>query len=677
MKVEVKKIYLENYKKFPSKSVDLFPRTEISGRNREGKSTLKDAYLDVLTGKMANGTEPTSIRRKENGLEVPKVDVVRELTLAIDGKEKVIRKITKQKWRKPRGQSEEVFDGNETSYEIDGFPVKSKDYTEFIQSIAEPSTLLMCSNPKPFLDTLQKSTAESRKVLEKMSGFDIAQFMEENQQYAHVEEITKGHSVEDTLKKLRKELNAQKKKVDAKNTEIAYETNRSVEAEDTSSLESKKQELNAELSKLEEQERILEDSAKGYDSLSYEIRGLKSSRDGLVSKANEWLRARQKFISDTVSELMLKKSENESSIRIIGMELDNHIREAQQAKADLDRARQDYPRIKEMEWDDSGLKAIEAETFNDSDTICPTCGQELPEEQISELKASFDEKKKARIEAQLKGKEFFESEKQNNLKYVCDLGNTSAAKLTKTNEEINKLQSEIGAARDEVAELTKQIEEEQSKFTELPESVDMSNDEEYLAVTARIAGLEEKLKSFDDVGNKRKEFREKIIELNKNISNIEKEIEKENEKENEKAVEKENALLKLNEELKKLGQAAANIEQQIDTVLNFSIQKNKALAEKINPFFHHFQFSFLDYTIEGNPVETCKMICNGIDYNSGLNHSDKILCEVDLLNGLQEMNGLNLPIWIDDSESIDKSRIPMLDRQMIVLRVTDGDLKVI
>lgn len=673
MKVEVKKIYLENYKKFPSKSVDLFPRTEISGRNREGKSTLKDAYLDVLTGKMANGTEPTSIRRKENGLEVPKVDVIRELTLAIDGKEKVIRKITKQKWRKPRGQSEEVFDGNETSYEIDGFPAKSKDYTEFIQSIAEPSTLLMCSNPKPFLDTLQKSTAESRKVLEKMSGFDIAQFMEENPQYAHVEEITKGHSVEDTLKKLRKELNAQKKKVDAKNTEIAYETNRSVEAEDTSSLESKKQELNAELSKLEEQERILEDSAKGYDSLSYEIRGLKSSRDGLVSKANEWLRARQKFISDTVSELMLKKSENESSIRIIGMELDNHIREAQQAKADLDRARQDYPRIKEMEWDDSELKAIEAETFNDSDTICPTCGQELPEEQIAELKASFEEKKKFRIETELTQKKNWESAKQNQLKGICDLGNSASAKLKKTNEEISKLQSEIGVAQDEVAELTKQIEEEQSKFTELPESVDMANDEEYLAVTARIAELEEKLKSFDDVPGKKQELRMQISDVMKQISNVDADI-----KIAQAAVtEKEKRVAELNEELKGLGQVQADIEKNIDTVLNFSIQKNKALAEKINPYFKHFQFSFLDYTIDGNPVETCKMICNGIDYNSGLNHSDKILCEVDLLNGLQEMNGLNLPLWIDDSESIDKSRIPMLDRQMIVLRVTDGDLKVI
>lgn len=670
MKVEVKKISLENYKKFPSKSVDLFPRTEISGRNREGKSTLQDAYLDVLTGKMANGTEPTSIRRKENGAEVPKVDVIRELTLVIDGKEKVIRKITKQKWRKPRGQSEEVFDGNETSYEIDGFPAKSKDYTEFIQSIAEPSTLLMCSNPKPFLDTLQKSTAESRKVLEKMSGFDIAQFMEENPQYAHVEEITKGHSVEDTLKKLRKELNAQKKKVDAKNTEIAYETNRSVEAEDTSSLESKKQELNAELSKLEEQEGILEDSAKGYDILSYEIRGLKSSRDGLVSKADNELKDKKAAIMNVYYDLAKNKIEKESDIRMLGMELDNHIREAKQAKADLDRARQDYPRIKEKEWNDSRLKAIEAETFNDSDTICPTCGQELPEEQVAELKASFEEKKKFRIETELTQKKNWESVKQNQLKGICDLGNSASAKLKKTNEEINKLQSEISAAQDEVAELIKQIEEEQSKFTELPESVDMTNDEEYLAVTARIAELEEKLKSFDDVPGKKQELRMQVSNVMKQISNVDADI-----KIAQAAVtEKEKRVAELNEELKSLGQVQADIEKNIDTVLNFSIQKNKALAEKINPFFHHFQFSFLDYTIEGNPVETCKMICNGIDYNSGLNHSDKILCEVDLLNGLQEMNGLNLPIWIDDSESIDKSRIPVLDRQMIVLRVTDGDL---
>lgn len=667
MKVEVKKISLENYKKFPSKSVDLFPRTEISGRNREGKSTLQDAYLDVLTGKMANGTEPTSVRRKENGVEVEE-DIVREIETVINGREITLKKVTK------KGKS-----SSSTSYFLNGGVKLSKaDFNDFLkEEIASPETIAMCSNPSVFLNMLRKSTSDARETLTKICKFDMEEFISSNPSFKLAKEIIKDKSIknkspEEAVKALRSDL--KEKKAESKKTsdDISKLSKEEDGHTSISSMESKKQELNAELSKLEEQEQILEGSEKGYDSLSYEIRGLKSSRDGLVSKANEWLRARQKFISDTVSELMLKKSEKESSIRIIGMELDNHIREAQQAKADLDRARQDYPRIKEMEWDDSELKAIEAETFNDSDTICPTCGQELPEEQVAELKASFEEKKKFRIETELTQKKNWESAKQNQLKGICDLGNSASAKLKKANEEISKLQSEIGVAQDEVAELTKKIKEEQSKFTELPESVDMTNDEEYLAVTARIAELEEKLKSFEDIPGKKQELRVQISNVMKQISNVDADI-----KIAQAAVtEKEKQVAELNEELKSLGQVQADIEKNIDTVLNFSIQKNKALAEKINPYFKHFQFSFLDYTIEGNPVETCKMICNGIDYNSGLNHSDKILCEVDLLNGLQEMNGLNLPIWIDDSESVNIDRIPMLDRQMIILRVTDGDLMI-
>lgn len=665
MKVEVKKISLENYKKFQSKSVDLFPRTEISGRNREGKSTLQDAYLDVLTGKMANGTEPTSIRRKENGVEVEE-DIVREIETVINGREITLKKVTK------KGKS-----SSSTSYFLNGGVKLSKaDFNDFLkEEIASPETIAMCSNPSVFLNMLRKSTSDARETLTKICKFDMEEFISSNPSFKLAKEIIKDKSIknkspEEAVKALRSDL--KEKKAESKKTsdDISKLSKEEDGHTSISSMESKKQELNAELSKLEEQEQIIEGSEKGYDSLSYEIRGLKSSRDGLVSKANEWLRARQKFISDTVSELMLKKSEKESSIRIIGMELGNHIREAQQAKADLDRARQDYPRIKEMEWDDSELKAIEAETFNDSDTICPTCGQELPEEQVSKLKSSFEEKKKFRIENELTKKQNWESAKQNQLKGTCDLGNSASAKLKKTNEEISKLQSEIGVAQDEVAELTKQIEEEQSKFVELPESVDMTNDEEYLAVTARIAELEEKLKSFDDVPGKKQELRVQISNVKEQISDMNADIKIAQ----AAVVGKEKQVAELNEKLRKLGQVQADIEKNIDTVLSFSIQKNKALAEKINPHFKHFQFSFLDYTIEGNPVETCKMICNGIDYNSGLNHSDKILCEVDLLNGLQEMNGLNLPIWIDDSESVNVERLPLLDRQMIVLRVTDGDL---
>lgn len=667
MKVEVKKISLENYKKFQSKSVDLFPRTEISGRNREGKSTLQDAYLDVLTGKMANGTEPTSIRRKENGVEVEE-DIVREIETVINGREITLKKVTK------KGKS-----SSSTSYFLNGGVKLSKaDFNDFLkEEIASPETIAMCSNPSVFLNMLRKSTSDARETLTKICKFDMEEFISSNPSFKLAKEIIKDKSIknkspEEAVKALRSDL--KEKKAESKKTsdDISKLSKEEDGHTSISSMESKKQELNAELSKLEEQEQIIEGSEKGYDSLSYEIRGLKSSRDGLVSKANEWLRARQKFISDTVSELMLKKSEKESSIRIIGMELGNHIREAQQAKADLDRARQDYPRIKEMEWDDSELKAIEAETFNDSDTICPTCGQELPEEQVSKLKSSFEEKKKFRIENELTKKQNWESAKQNQLKGTCDLGNSASAKLKKTNEEISKLQSEIGVAQDEVAELTKQIEEEQSKFVELPESVDMTNDEEYLAVTARIAELEEKLKSFDDVPGKKQELRVQISNVKEQISDMNADIKIAQ----AAVVGKEKQVAELNEKLRKLGQVQADIEKNIDTVLNFSIQKNKALAEKINPYFKHFQFSFLDYTIDGNPVETCKMICNGVNYFDGLNYSDKILCDIDLLRGLQALNGLNLPIFVDNSESVNTTRLPSAEQQMIVLRVTDDDLRV-
>ena len=70
------------------------------------------------------------------------------------------------------------------------------------------------------------------------------------------------------------------------------------------------------------------------------------------------------------------------------------------------------------------------------------------------------------------------------------------------------------------------------------------------------------------------------------------------------------------------------------------------------------------------------MICNGVNYFDGLNYSDKILCDIDLLRGLQALNGLNLPIFVDNSESVNTTRLPSAEQQMIVLRVTDDDLRV-
>lgn len=135
--IELKRIELENYKKYSSKTVELYKKTKISGRNKVGKSTLMDAYFDTLTGKLADGTLPNEVRKKDNGVEVDD-PVVREITLSVDGQEMVIRKETK------KGKN-----SNTTSYEIDGFKSNKTKFEEFLkENIADPDTLLMCSNAR-------------------------------------------------------------------------------------------------------------------------------------------------------------------------------------------------------------------------------------------------------------------------------------------------------------------------------------------------------------------------------------------------------------------------------------------------------------------------------------------------------------------------------------------------
>ena len=59
-----------------------------------------------------------------------------------------------------------------------------------------------------------------------------------------------------------------------------------------------------------------------------------------------------------------------------------------------------------------------------------------------------------------------------------------------------------------------------------------------------------------------------------------------------------------------------------------------------------------------------------------MNYSDRLLVETSMIRGFQKMNNLDLPIWIDNSESINDERMPELDTQMIILKVTSDSLKV-
>lgn len=649
MGIKLKSMSLANYK---GKGTHAFSAefgnvTRIYGRNKSGKSSVMDAYLDVLTSKLADGSEPNSVRpHDENGNDLNRDDIVRELVFDIGGTETTVKKVTSQKWVKEHGTTEQVFKGNKTTYVIDGFESSNqKAFTEWQERIAKADVLLMCSNARPFLNTVQKSTAEARKILENLAGFSTEKFITENPKYAHIAEITKNHKIEDVLKQLRRDLAAQKKVAGEAKVELDYERSREISVDggiEIAELELAINGLKEQIAELDKQENILDEAVGAYDEASSGVLELKFELSDLERKANEENNRKRREIEDKISDKKFLVKQTEKTIR----ETEQNISETKAVIKNyselLERYRKEYKSENERIFDENSL-------------ICPYCGNEYKEDKKAEIQADFVDCK------------------QGELNRITEKGNDAKAGLEANKDVLLCLESELPEHKKSIEMLNTAIADLEKQLSERPQSIDISDTAEYKAIKSQIAKKESALNAMNNHSEKRAEIREERQQLLDEISE-------------KKAVilkyqsdieQKEKNVSALEADLRTKNQNVADTEQKIDLLKDFSIEKNKALAEEINPHFKHFQFEFVEYTQEGNPVETLKLMCGGTSYFDGLNHGDRILTECDLVCGLQELNGLNMPVWLDDVESLDSDRIPQIKQQLILLEKTsDEKLKV-
>lgn len=659
-KVTLKKLSVENYKKFEAREFDFAGRTEVSGRNRQGKTSLMDAYFDVLTGKLADGTLPNNIRRKVDGEEIDD-PVVRELVIDVDGTEYVVQKKTK------KGKS-----SNTVEYYVNGIKRNKTEYMEILRRIADPDTIAMCSNARVFLNEIQKATAKARETLGGIAGFSESQFRAEHPEYEWIKsEGVEGDSIEEILKARRRDLRKAKSDVDDIAKQIRKEQSRQVECDET--LPAQRDDLLDLLKENEKQEKVLSDASREYDRISIELAGLKRSRDALVEKAGKSIRESHDRITSLLYTLKSDKKNAENKLRLAEMDLEHANKGIERHKVALAQAKKKYTEALKEKWDgDTELTAIRGAEFDLAAAICPTCGQALPEEQVETAKRKFEFNKQSRIAKKLEEKEQFEKNKRTKLEQITEDGNEASEGLKTAKETKKEAEAAIEDTKKKLASLALEIAETEKEAEKPIPEPDISGDEEYKAVCDKISALEESLNGIGNGENDRILLSNNRHSLEAKLRDVEAKIKTQTARLEEKA----NNLEALQEEQKKLSQKQANIQQKVDQLTEYSIEKNKALAAVINPHFKHFQFQFLDYTQDGEPMETCRMICNGIDYANGLNHSDRILCDIDLVMGLQEMNDLRLPVWVDDTESINSDRIPELDTQMILLKVSDGELSV-
>lgn len=668
--LKIKSLTLNNYRCFSGENefhADFGEKTRVSGKNGSGKSTVMNAVMEVLTGKNADGTQADNVRPIVDGQEVEGVDVERTVVLDIDGKETEIKKITKQKRERVDGVMQYVPGSNANSYLVDGISFTQKKFDEFIaENICPPETLLACCNPNAFLSL--KSTTDMRAFLEKMAGFDLDEYIKSlGAEFADVEEITKGHPVEQVQKTLNKQLSDQKKKTDRAETTWKYEKSRQPEKSEAeiSELQKSVDEYNKQIAELDKQEKALDEAVKSYDEKSQNVLDLKFEQSEIVRKANEGIVSRKKRVNEDIFLLSQEKRNAENDLRMAEMDLKHASMGIERHTAEVKKAQEDWKKCSEKEFEDSQLKAIQNEKFDKDYLICPTCGQHFPPEQEIQIRTDFEKRKTERIRIAEAEKVAFEDYKDKELTRITESGNKAATDLKEAKKAKEEAEQKISEIKKSISDLALKTAEKKKELSELPEEVDLSGDTEYNAISAQIEAAQKFLETMDNGSSERAEITEKRNAYIRESAKLAAEINKiqSDHKKHEEQIEK------LYAEYRESSQLEADIQREKDILKNFSIKKNERIAEMINPNFTEFQFEFLDYTQDGTPIECCNMVSNGIEYKD-MNHSKKILVQADLVKGFQKIQGINLPVFLDDTESLDSTNIPKnFDGQLILLKV--------
>ena len=673
--VKIKSITLNNYRCFSGERefrANFGQKTRVSGKNGSGKSTVMNAVMEVLTGKNADGTQADNIRPIVDGQEVEGVDVERTVVLDIDGKETEIKKITKQKRERVDGVMQYVPGSNVNSYTVDGISFNQKKLDEFIsENICPPETLLACCNPNAFLSL--KSTTDMRAFLEKMAGFDLNEYIKSlGAEFAEVEEITKGHPIEQVQKTLNKQLSDQKKKTDQAETTWKYEKSREPEKGETEIAELQKSvdEYNKQIAELDEREKDLNDVSSAYDEKSREIVELRNKQSQIRIERNSVLSGSRQSIQSEIADLQSQKKEKSNELSLAEMDLKHANMGIDRHTSEVKKAQEDWKKCSEKEFEDSQLKAIQNEEFDKDSLICPTCGQHFPPEQEIQIRTDFEKRKAERIRIAEAEKVAFEDYKDKELTRITESGNKAATDLNEAKNAKEEAEQKIAEIKKSISDLALKITEKEKELSALPAEVDLSGDTEYNAISAQIETAQKSLETMDNGSSARAEITEKRNAYIRESAKLAAEINKiqSDRKKHEEQVEK------LYAEYRESSQLEADIQRKKDILKNFSIRKNERIAEMINPNFTEFQFDFLEFTQSGEPTETCKLIRNGIEYKD-LNYSDQLLCKIDLLRGFQKIQGVQLTIFVDNAESINSERLPEIEQQMIVLEVSGGDLK--
>lgn len=670
-KIEVREIRLTDFKGQSEKKIEFGHRAIVSGKNGCGKTTLADAFMWVFCDKDYSLKSNPDIRPDDGRECLPRVDI----DLVIDGNPVSVAKFQKRTESKPKdGKPGKVALSNK--YEINGVPKAERDFKADLKERGfDFDNFLMLSHMEIFTDL---KDADARKILFSMSDgagksdLEIAKTVPDCTELAPLLETYKADEIKAmnsaTLKKAEEQLKA------IPNQIIGMEHSK-VDA-DTAELELQKNVLHEQIADIEKQ--IAQSGNEKAGEIKAELAGLSTKLLEIVSKAKADLLEQKSSVCNKVSTLELDRNIKTSELNRKTSTLESLRAQKKELLEKLQNARTQYPKIKDAEWDSSTLESIESETFKDADTICPTCGQNLPAEQIEQLKSRFEQKKQERINQQLKAQEEWEQDKKRKLDEVIQIGNKASADMKEAHKQEETLTSEISKLTDELEQIKTSLDAENKNLEAIPKEPDLSGNAEYQQILTSIKEKKQVLNSLDDGEEAKKQLSEQLSGKKQELAAVNQRIGEVNNN-----VRIDEQIEKLQESQKQYAQSKADAQMILDELKSLSMAKNTALEDAVNKYFGGVKVKLFDTQKNGELVDACiwyvqdkdgdwkKLIGNA---NTALMMKGKIA----IMDGLQKFYGVSYPIFVDCAAELDNSSLAGIkaDAQLIFLKVSEGDMTV-
>lgn len=602
----------------------------LYGDNATGKTTVYDALMWLLFGKDSAGRAAFSI--KPVGAAAGVMPTVSG-TIEINGIPRRLKKCLRERWERPRGTSIERFAGNTVDHFVDDVPYTESGYKQLIGGYVDENKFRLLTGVYAIARDLPWK--DRRKLLGEVCGMpDDADILAATPAYRELYDLIGQRTVDEykaVLLAERKQRNTDLNALPIRIDECEKRA-RDLDVLNYSKAEADKAELDARAADLRREIAQLDGDALLAAAEAEKTRLSASLRE--LDAENAAHRASQAVPMDADPRPALEQRLTEAcaSAERIRDELARCGQAIQSGNARLEEYRAAWHRI-------------DGEIFTAS--VCPTCGQALPADQLAEARRRFDTDKDARKNrlmqdsALLKQSIQADTEKSERLKAALKDQEREQDTLRR---KISGYQPPASPVIDDLPDYASRKAALESQYTDAVSKVEQLRADKQAVRQSLQDALRQVTGEIEKVGRVLA-TRDQLAETRKRIA-------------------------ELTDEQRRVAAQMEDLDRRISLCEDFTRWKVRFVEDGVNDKFRLARFRLFTEQLNGGLADCCDVIVGGVPYGD-LNSASKINVGLDIIETLSAHYGLRVPLFVDNAESV--TCLQDVGTQVVRLVVSEHD----